>query len=78
MVCHSGEQTLAQLKKEVSRAARDLGYGEECVDAVKAARTATEVNRIMVTARKNMGEKMIATEKEINHGKAVLNKLRGK
>ena len=42
------------LKKNAIRTAKDLFYGDKVIIELKAAKTVGEINRIMVTARKQM------------------------
>lgn len=39
-------------KWEAKRAAKDLGYGKEVIQDIEWAESESEVNRIMITARK--------------------------
>jgi hypothetical protein len=47
---------LKALKKQVITAAKDLGYGDEVIDRIKAATDEAEIQRIMIDARKAMFE----------------------
>lgn len=39
-------------KNAAIKAAKELGYGEEVVEKIKAAKSDSDVGRIMITARK--------------------------
>lgn len=45
-------ESLSQCKRRCKVVARDLRYGDEVIDAIKHAKSNSEINRIMVDARR--------------------------
>lgn len=48
---HRDEAELENLKRYCIQAAKDLGYNPDYISRINKAKTATEVSRIMATAR---------------------------
>lgn len=43
-------------KVKAMTAAKDLLYGERVIEAIRAARSISEIEKIMINARKNMAD----------------------
>lgn len=48
------EDSFSHYKREAIKAAKDFQYGYEVLEAIKKAKTNTEVQRIMINARHKM------------------------
>lgn len=49
-------EVLISAKREATKAARDLGYGNETIEKIRNANSVIEVSTIMKTRRKEMME----------------------
>ena len=59
MIVKDGEdatnfESLKECKRRCKTAARELGYGEDVLEAIRNAKSNNEVGRIMRDARRNM------------------------